>query len=577
MSGGPRFSKGILGLAVFFMLALTTCQMTAPIASAPTGETILVRPTWPAIPTQPPSHTPTPLQTPTLEATSAPALAFVLPASSTPSPIFHEPAGCWEPPDDYTRVQINNHIVNARTYAMLQQAAMLYGGEIDIAGRSIIKGSYSNNSVDGLGAHLGGGAVDISVTRPNSHYILYGDIEPLIRVLRTVGFAAWLREDEEEGSGSQIHIHAVAIGDIDLSPAAQEQITGPAGYLRGNNGFPITSADPGPDRHGGPLICHWMLEAGYTDMRTPTPGPTPGIPWQERLRQAALSYQAFYPEDAEQIARRLNFLDGRRESAENICGPLSAAILRDAGLLPAQAGPVQDLKSYWQARPSQNGRPWNLFPERDFDVFRFDTPLAEFDFTAWPLQPADFVYTYAKDQGFEHMFIVTEVDAEGRAYTVTNQHQSWGHKIWGNTLILRYLLYDPQSPGEGIIYNEWSNPHLGMTGQNGFEILRKRGLEAGSLYKHTIRPGDTLPELAARFGAIPESLAQANPGMDLANLQVGQLLTIPIPLYRPGGPVPEQDELSCNPPGHRRCAFTGASSFFFHTAAFCTDSSAEGS
>jgi hypothetical protein len=533
MIGELGFSKWMLGLAIFFMLGLATCQMAAPLNSAPTGESFLVSATWPAKPTQPPSHTPALLQTHTLKATSAPALAFVLPASSTPTPIFYEPAGCWQPPDDYTRVQINDHTLNTRTYAMLQRAAMLYDGEIDVAGRSIIQGSYSNNSVDSLGTHLGGGAVDISVTRPNSHYILFSDIEPLIRVLRTVGFAAWLREDGEVGSRSEIHIHAVAIGDIDLSPAAQEQITGPAGYLRGNNGLPVTSGDPGPDRHGGPLICHWMLEAGYTDMRTPTPIRTPGIPWQERLRQAALAYQAFYPEDAEQIARRLNFLDGQRESAENLCGPLAAAILRDAGLLPAQAGPVQDLKSYWQARPSENGRPWNLFPERDYDVFHFDTPLAEFDFTVWPLQPADFVYTYAKDHGFEHMFVVTEVDAEGRAYTITNQFQSWGHRIWGNTLILRYLLYDPHASGEGIIYNEWSNSRLGMTGQNGFEVLRKRGLEAGSLYKYTVRPGDTLPELAARFGALPKSLAQANPALDLANLQVGQLLMIPIPPYPP--------------------------------------------
>ncbi|MHB8193754.1 MAG: LysM peptidoglycan-binding domain-containing protein [Bellilinea sp.] len=530
MSGRPGLSKWMLAFAVFLILGLSSCQIAAPITSTPTGAYFLVSPTWPATPAKSPSRTQTP---PTLEATSNSALAFFLPANSTPTPVFHEPAGCWQPPDDYTRVQINDHTINARTYSMLHRAAMLYGGEIDVAGRSIIQGSYSTNSMDSLGTHLGGGAVDISVMRTNTQYILYSDIEPLIRALRTVGFAAWLREDGEEGSGSIIHIHAVAIGDIDLSAAAQEQISGPAGYMRGYNGLPVTSEDPEPDRYGGPLICHWMLEAGYTDMRTPTTVPTPGLPWQERLRQAALAYQAFYPEDAKKIALSLNFLDGKSESAENICGPLSAAILRDAGLLPAQAGPVQILKSYWQASPSQNGRPWSLFPERDYEVFRFDTPLAEFDFTAWPLQPADYVYAYAKDHGFDHMFIVTEVDAEGRAYTVTNQHQSWGHEMWGSILILRYLLYDPKSSGEGIIYNEWSNPRLGMTGQNGFEVLRKRGLEAGSLYNYTIRPGDTLPDLAARFGAIPESLIQANPGMDLANLQIGQMITIPIPLYHP--------------------------------------------
>ena len=531
MSGGPGFSKWMLGLAVLFMLGLAACQMAAPLASAPTGESFLVSSTWTATPTRPPSHTPAPLQPPTLEATSSSTLAIVQPTSSTPTPVFYEPAGCWKPPDDYTRIQINDHTINTRTYAMLQQAAMLYGGEIDVDGKAIIQGSYINNGMDSLGAHLGSGVVDISVTRPKTQFVLYTEIEPLIRALRTVGFAAWLRDADEMGSGSEVHIQAIAIGDADLSPAAQEQLTGHAGYLRGYDGLPVTSGDPGLDRHGGPLICRWMLEAGYADLRTPTPIPTPGLAWQERLRLAALAYQAQYPEDAEQVARSLNFLDGRSESAENICGPLAAAILRDAGLLPAQPGPVQEIKSYWQARPSDNGRPWSLFSERDYEVFPFDTPLAEFDFSAWPLQPADFVYTYAKDLGFEHMFIVTEVDAEGRAYTVTNQYQSWGHSIWGSMLILRYLLYDPHTPGAGIIYNEWSDPRLGKTGHNGFEVMRKRGLEAGSRYTYTVRPGDTLPDLATRFGAMLESIIQANPGLDLTNLQVGQPLTIPIPPF----------------------------------------------
>jgi hypothetical protein len=72
MSGGPGFSKWMLGLAVFFMLGLAACQMAAPTSSAPTGESFLVSPTWQATPTQSPSRTPTPLQSPTLEATSAP-------------------------------------------------------------------------------------------------------------------------------------------------------------------------------------------------------------------------------------------------------------------------------------------------------------------------------------------------------------------------------------------------------------------------------------------------------------------------------------------------------------------------
>ena len=455
MNVGHGFTMWLGGLAACFMLGLAACQVAAPLVPASLSESFLVSPTWTVAPVQVPSSTPTgaPLQSPTLEVTSAPTRA-----SSTPTPIFNEPAGCRQPPDDYTRLYINGYTLSTRTYSMLQQAALLYSGEIDVAGGAIIQGSYnSDNSLDSPGAHLGGGAVDISVTRSNSHYVLYTEIEPLIRALRTVGFAAWLREDNEMGSKQGIYIHAIAIGDIELSPDGQDQLTGSAGYLRGKDGLPVTRGEPGLDLHGGPLICRWMLEAGYADLRTSTSIPTPGLAWQEVLRQAALAYQAFFPEDAEQIARSLNFLDGQSESAENICGPLAAAILRDAGLLPTQPGPVQDLKSYWQARPSTNGRPWNLFSGRDYEVFHFDTPLAEFDFSAWPLQPADFLYTYASNYGFEHMFIVTEVDAEGRTYTVTNQYQAWGNQIWGKMLIMRYLLYDPHTPGAGIIYNEWSD------------------------------------------------------------------------------------------------------------------------
>ncbi len=534
-----------IGLGGCFLLSLTACQVDAPSTTTPEVESLRVSPTWTASHTQVPSNAPieAPQISPIASATESPVQLRVPTATSTPAQDFYEPAGCWQPPDDYTRLIINDQSLNTRTYNMLQQAALLYDGEIDVAGEAIIRGSYRNDTLESIDPHLGGGVVDISVTRPKTDKVLYSEVEPLIRALRTVGFAAWLRDSDESGSGSGVYIHAIAIGDIDLSPADQEQLTGSGGYLRGNASQLIISGNSGHDQHGGPVICRWMVDAGYADSPASTPIPTPEIPWQERLRLAALAYEAPYPEDAEEIARSLNFLDGKTESAENICGPLAAAILRDAGLLPTQPGPVQDLKSYWQARPIDNGRPWSLFSERDYEVFHFDTPLAEFDFKAWPLQPADFLYTYAKGSGFEHMFVVTEVDAEGRAYTVTNQYQSWGNPIWGSMLILRYLLYDPQSPGDGIIYNEWSNSRLGQTGHNGFDVLRKRGLDAGNQYAYTVRPGDTLPELAARFGTTIENLEEANPGLDLANLQVNQPLTIPIPPYTQGSSESVQERL----------------------------------
>ena len=70
--------------------------------------------------------------------------------------------------------------------------------------------------------HDGGGAVDLSVRDLNDWYnIIYDEFEVIILALRQAGFAAWVRETDELYAGSPIHIHAIAIGDKDLSEAAQ--------------------------------------------------------------------------------------------------------------------------------------------------------------------------------------------------------------------------------------------------------------------------------------------------------------------------------------------------------------------
>jgi beta-lactamase class A len=409
---------------------------------------------------------------------------------------------------------------------MLQAAAQLYGGEIDVAGQAITQGSYSNNGPASFGTHLGGGAVDVSVLRENSNSVLYSEIEPLVRALRAAGFAAWLRDWDELGEGSGIHIHAVAIGDKELSAEAQEQLTGPFGYFRGYSGVPQADGVPIPDRHGGPVICQWMIAAGYADLRASAQPPVQlpaGMAWQQKLSQVGLAYLADSGEQADAVARQLKYLDGRTESASLMCGPLAAAILRDAGLLPYNYGPVQDLHSYWLANPRVDGRPWSLFPRQDYELFQFTTPIKEFDFLSWPLRPGDFVYTYSRRVGFEHMFIVTEVDEMGRAYTVTNQYQ-----LDKTYRIQRYMLYDPADPTAGLIQNELSNPRLGRTGLIGFDVLRRRGLglPPGSLYAYLVQPGDTLTSIAGKFFSTPQGIAAVNEEVEFASLSVGQTLMV---------------------------------------------------
>jgi len=223
----------------------------------------------PAVPAAPletftPSSIPT--QTPipaTLTPTLVPSPTETMPPTATP-----EPVGCLKPPDDYTRVEVNGWTLNQRTMAMLSHAQELYGGELELTGYAITQGSYHDNGSASFGTHLGGGAVDLSVLRRGTYTVLWDDIEPLLYALRAAGFAAWLREYGELYADSPIHIHAIAIGDRELSPAAQEQLTGQAGYFRGYNGLPVEMyGGPTPDRYGGPILCQWMVELGYQDLR----------------------------------------------------------------------------------------------------------------------------------------------------------------------------------------------------------------------------------------------------------------------------------------------------------------------
>jgi hypothetical protein len=214
----------------------------------------------PFTPTGTATQTPVP---PTPTATPAPTFTPIPTITFTP-----EPFGCQRPPEDYTRLDVNGQTLNQRTLAMLAHAQQLYGGELELTGHAITQGSYTDAVGASFGTHAGGGAVDLSVLRQGTYTVLWDDLEPLIRALRAAGFAAWVRDYGELHADSPIHIHAIAIGDQELSPAAEEQLIGEAGYFRGFSGLPVeTYGPPTLDRYGGPILCQWMIDLGYRDLR----------------------------------------------------------------------------------------------------------------------------------------------------------------------------------------------------------------------------------------------------------------------------------------------------------------------
>ena len=255
-----RFSYSILFIIGLGNLLSGCYQQYSSI----NAQTASIDPTIALTVTRTPIINPKPSVTPTIFPSLAPT--FTIMPTWTTSPTS-EPAGCLKPPENYSRTTINGWVLNQRTYAMLQHAADLYSGEIEITGYAITQGSYHDNGTASFGTHFGGGAVDLSVMRKGTFTILTVEIPKLMQALRLAGFAAWYRIADEIYPGSPYHVHAIAIGDKELSQAAQDQLTGPSGYFRGYSGLPLKDGKPAPDRFGGPIICQWMIALGYKDLR----------------------------------------------------------------------------------------------------------------------------------------------------------------------------------------------------------------------------------------------------------------------------------------------------------------------
>jgi peptidoglycan hydrolase-like protein with peptidoglycan-binding domain len=121
--------------------------------------------------------------------------------------------------------------VNTRTRAMLAAADAMLTWSLPLS-----QGSYTSTNPSSAGTHDGGGVVDISVTSMTTTQRW-----ETVRALRTVGFAAWLR-NPSQGSWPY-HIHAAAVSDPDLASVAANQIHD---YYFGKNGLANHAADDTP-------------------------------------------------------------------------------------------------------------------------------------------------------------------------------------------------------------------------------------------------------------------------------------------------------------------------------------------
>ncbi|WP_431897241.1 peptidoglycan-binding domain-containing protein [Nonomuraea sp. bgisy101] len=134
--------------------------------------------------------------------------------------------------DPGTPVSTGGFVVNTRTRSMLAEAKRLLGRDLKLDQGSNNPGGDPTSA----GTHDGGGVVDISVKGMNS-----ATRTAVVRALRLVGFAAWLRSPQQDNW--PWHIHAAAISDTSLSGQAQHQI---GDYYLGLNGLASRGPDDGP-------------------------------------------------------------------------------------------------------------------------------------------------------------------------------------------------------------------------------------------------------------------------------------------------------------------------------------------
>ena len=132
-------------------------------------------------------------------------------------------------------------------------------------------GSYTSANPSSAGTHDAGGAVDISVASLSATQRWQ-----TVQALRTVGFAAWLRNPSQ--GDWPYHIHAVAISDTDLATGAANQVHD---YYFGKNGLANHAADDTPSAYR--VAFTWWEK--YPAVAIRQQRPTPRARHGRRVRQ----------------------------------------------------------------------------------------------------------------------------------------------------------------------------------------------------------------------------------------------------------------------------------------------------
>jgi len=188
---------------------------------------------------------------------------------------------------------------------------------------------------------------------------------------------------------------------------------------------------------------------------------------QKTLYEASIEFIAPTFQESKKVGEMIN--GAGYGSPTLICGPLSLSILQRAGLIGYQDVIPYD---FWLLNPyigKDRALLDRVFPKDRYESVLYRTPINKFDWSSQPLQPGDFLYIRRGNGGnFDHILVVSRLDSQRRAYSVTNFGTPNGH------IIDEVMLYDPNNPAAGIFHTWTEKPYapLGATGFGGFELWR---------------------------------------------------------------------------------------------------------
>lgn len=195
---------------------------------------------------------------------------------------------------------------------------------------------------------------------------------------------------------------------------------------------------------------------------------------RKRLYEASLQYLAKDTEAAIKIAQAIDFKEGTDyDHPAQMCGPLAIVMLQAAGLIDKSVKPHDFLT--WD--PDKNPIPKKILEKNGYTRYRVRQSVGLVDVSKLKLEAGDFLYMYGGT--YEHMLVVTRVDAQGRAYAVTNYIDHIDRDKQGKSTpqfaIQELMLYDPTKPGTGwfAIWSDVKQNQHGRTGTSGFDVWRK--------------------------------------------------------------------------------------------------------